>query len=67
MEKTYIVEGMSCNGCASAVENAIKDYYPTATVRIDLQTQRVTVKGMGDDAEVQKAVENAGYTYRGVA
>lgn len=65
MEKIYIVEGMSCNGCASAVENAIKDHFPAATVRIDLQTKRVTIDGINDDTVVQKVVENAGYTYGG--
>lgn len=65
MEKTYIVEGMSCSGCANAVENAIKDRFPAATVRIDLQTKRVTVAGISDDTLVQKAVETAGYTYGG--
>ena len=65
MAKTYVVEGMSCNGCASAVENSIKEVFPAADVQIDLQGKRVTINGINDDDMVQKAVEKAGYTYTG--
>ena len=65
MEKTYIVEGMSCNGCAHAVENSIKEMFPAAQVQIDLQGNRVVIYGTNDDGKVQKAVEKAGYRYVG--
>jgi copper chaperone len=65
MEKTYIVEGMSCDGCANAVERSIKDSFPAATVRVDIHAKCVTVEGIIDDSMVQKAVEKAGYIYGG--
>ncbi len=67
MAKTYIVEGMSCDGCARTVQNSIKDMLPAAEVQIDLQSKRLTVDGINDDDLVQKAVEKAGYTYAGLA
>ena len=65
MAKTYIVKGMSCNGCARAVETAIKEVFPVAQVQVDLKGKRVTIDGINDDDMVQKAVEKAGYSYAG--
>ncbi|MCW8889386.1 MAG: heavy-metal-associated domain-containing protein [Sedimenticola sp.] len=67
MSKTYIVEGMSCGGCASSVEQAIKAVAQQASVDVKLEGGLVTVSGVEDDAMVQQAVEDAGFTYAGVA
>jgi copper chaperone len=65
MEKTYRVEGMTCNGCAQSVEKAINSVAPTATVKVDLEKQQVTVKNCHSDALVAQAVEEAGFAYGG--
>jgi len=65
MSKTYRVTGMTCSGCARAVENAIKAAVPGAGVRVDVASGRVTVDGAADDIAVRKAVDEAGFTYAG--
>lgn len=65
MARTYEVDGMTCQGCANSVRNAITKEIPTATVVVDLASANVTVEP-ADDAAVQRAVEVAGFNYRGV-
>lgn len=65
MKKTYKVEGMSCGGCASSVEQAIKALAPAATVEVELDKGLVSVAGVEDDELVKSAVEEAGFTYAG--
>ncbi|MES9899685.1 MAG: heavy-metal-associated domain-containing protein [Sedimenticola sp.] len=67
MSKTYKVEGMSCGGCSSSVEQAIKSAAPGAGVQVELDGGLVTVDGVDDDAVVAKAVEDAGFTFVGPA
>ncbi len=65
MRKTYEVDGMTCGGCANTLRNALTAEIPTATVVVDLDGAKVTVEP-ADDAAVQRAVEVAGFNYRGV-
>ncbi|MES9884028.1 MAG: heavy-metal-associated domain-containing protein [Sedimenticola sp.] len=67
MSKTYKVEGMSCGGCSSSVEQAIKAAAPGASVEVQLDGGLVTVDGIDEDAVVAKAVEDAGFTFVGLA
>jgi copper chaperone len=67
MSKTYKVEGMSCGGCASSVEQAIKTAAQEARVEIKLEGGLVTVTGVEDDDLVKQAVEDAGFTFAGIA
>ena len=67
MAKTYVVKGMSCGGCAGSVEQAIKAAAPTASVEVILDGGLVKVAGVEDDALVQKAIEDAGFTFEGEA
>jgi copper chaperone len=66
MQKIYRVEGMTCCGCASAVEQAIKNAAPGAEVKANSVADEVTVTGVDDDALVQTAVEDAGFDFGGV-
>lgn len=66
MSKVYEVDGMTCQGCANSLTNAITKEIPTASVVVDLENARVTVEPP-DDEKVQRAVEVAGFNYRGVA
>lgn len=65
MAKTYKVEGMSCGGCTSAVEQAIKAVAEQAKVSIQLEGGLVTVDGVEDDRLIEQAVEDAGFTFAG--
>jgi copper chaperone len=65
MKKTYKVEGMSCGGCSSSVEQAIKAVIPGASVLVELDGGLVFVNGVDDDELVKNAVEEAGFTYAG--
>lgn len=70
MAKTYNVLGMTCQGCANAVSNAIKEAVPGATIDVNLESNAVTVEsaaGAEDDCIVKKAVEMAGFEYAGAA
>ncbi|MCH7937291.1 MAG: heavy-metal-associated domain-containing protein [Proteobacteria bacterium] len=67
MTKTYRVLGMTCDGCAKAVTNAIKTATPEAAVEVDLDAKQVTVEGAGDDSAIQQAIESAGFEYGGPA
>ena len=67
MARIYKVEGMSCGGCTSSVEKAIRAAAPGADVTVQLEGGLVTVEGIDDDGLVRQAVEDAGFTYAGAA
>ncbi|MEE9357805.1 heavy-metal-associated domain-containing protein [Candidatus Vondammii sp. HM_W22] len=66
MSKIYKVEGMSCGGCVSSVEQAIKSAAPSATVSVVLESGLVTVDGVDDDGMIAQAVDDAGFTFAGI-
>jgi len=66
MSEKYKVDGMTCDGCARSVTNAITKLAPNAKVAVDLSTGTVTVDGAAVDA-VKSAVENAGFDFVGTA
>ena len=66
MTDTYLVSGMTCEGCSRSVTKAIEAAIPGATVEVDLAAGRVAVGG-GEAAQVAQAVEDAGFDYGGPA
>ena len=61
-QRTYIVEGMTCEHCVDAVRAEVSGLPGVSTVDIDLDTKLVQVAGDDiDDAAVFAAVEEAGY------
>ena len=61
-QRTYIVEGMTCEHCVDAVRSEVSGLPGVTTVDIDLDTKLVQVAGDDiDDAAVVAAVEEAGY------
>ncbi len=66
MTDTYIVGGMTCEGCSRSVAKAIEAAIPGASVEVDLASGRITVTG-GDASLVAQAVEDAGFDYGGPA
>lgn len=66
MTTIYKVDGMSCDGCARAVESAIRTAAPeVGAVSVDLAGGRVTVEGAVAEAVVAEAVDDAGFTFAG--
>ena len=65
MTETYRVGGMNCGGCVAAVTQAIKRVDPTAKVAIDLDSGNVRIDGRLARDAVQRAVEEAGFSFEG--
>lgn len=55
------VTGMTCEGCAKAVERVIKAQDPRATVKIDLGAGRVEADTAANPAALIAAITAAGY------
>ena len=65
VERTYVVEGMTCGHCKAAVEQEVGALTGVDEVRVDLSSGRVTVVGDAiDDEAVAAAVDEAGYAVR---
>ncbi len=63
MEKKLTIEGMSCGHCSARVEKALSTLDgATATVDLETKTATVTLSHEVPDADLKKAVEDAGYT-----
>jgi len=60
---TLSVDGMTCQGCARAVANALARVV-TGPVEVDLDRKEVRVPDGSDMASVVRAVEDAGYDVR---
>jgi copper chaperone len=62
MEQTYVVQGMTCGHCTSAVEEEVGAVHGVVSVTADLDTKRVVVQGEDyAEAEIRAAIEEAGY------
>lgn len=56
------VQGMTCGHCDAAVERAVHAVDPSATVRIDRATGRVSIgNATVDPAALRRAIEDEGY------
>ncbi len=59
--KQYNVSGMSCAACSARVEKAVGSVPGVTSCSVSLLTNSMGVEGTATDAEIIKAVENAGY------
>lgn len=64
MAQNYRVTGMTCGGCARAVETAIKAVAPSASVTVDLAAAKISVDGASEE-QVKTAVDEAGFSFEG--
>ncbi len=64
-ECLYRVEGMKCNHCKDSVERAIKKVKGVENAEVNLERQTVKVKGTAGAEAVRKAVEEAGFDFKG--
>ncbi|BBE72296.1 heavy-metal-associated domain-containing protein [Oharaeibacter diazotrophicus] len=55
------VGGMTCGGCAKAVEKAVARTDPAAKVTVDLPTGKVRIESATPAAAFAEAIEAAGY------
>jgi len=55
------VEGMTCQGCVTAVTKAIRRLDPGASVDVDLDHGRVHVMTQAQSVDVAQALNQAGY------
>ena len=68
VNKTYLVEGMTCNHCKARVEKSIKTITGVDDVTADPVSGKVKVSGNEiDGLKVKEVVEDAGYSFMGEA
>ena len=62
MEKTMLIEGMTCAHCKARVEKAL-NAIPGVKARVDLEAKKayIEISGAVADDELRRAVEDAGY------
>ncbi len=57
----YTVTGMSCAACSARVEKAVSQVPGVTSCSVSLLTNSMGVEGTANVADIEKAVENAGY------
>ena len=62
MKQVFDVEGMSCNHCAKAVTQALRQVDPQAQVQVDLAGKKVEVESAQPRQALAKAIADEGYT-----
>ena len=64
MEKTIMIEGMSCEHCVRRVEKALKEIDGITEVKVILEDNKAVVETTGqvEDKDLVDAVSDAGYT-----
>ena len=60
MERKMVIEGMMCAHCQAHVEKALNSL-PGVTAVVSLADKTATVTGDAAEADLKKAVEEAGY------
>lgn len=64
---TYKVEGMTCGGCVRSVTKALEQALAGTTIEVTLESGSVEITGDHQAAQVEQAVEDAGFDFAGVA
>lgn len=59
---TLSIQGMRCEGCATKVEEALREVPGVATVAVDLQHNTAIVEGGGEPDNLVSAVRSAGFS-----
>lgn len=59
---TYIIEGMNCNHCRTAVEKALADVEGVESVSVELASKEARIVGHADFEALAKAVGDIGFT-----
>ena len=61
MAQTIEIQGMSCEGCETTVEEALASVNGVTSVHVDRDTDSATVEGEPSRDELEQAVTDAGY------
>ena len=62
MTKTISIEGMHCQHCVAAVNEALQAVPGVISVAVSLESNNAVVEGAGlDDAALKAAVEDTGF------
>ena len=62
----YTVEGMHCNHCKAAVEQSVGKLKGVETCEATPAANALVVTGTASENDVRKAVEQAGFEFKGV-
>jgi len=62
MKQVFDVQGMSCNHCAKAVTQALRQLDPQAQVQVDLAGKKVEVESAQPRQALAEAIAAEGYT-----
>lgn len=62
----YTVEGMHCNHCKAAVEQAVSKLKGVESCEATPSANTLVVTGNAQENDIRKAVEQAGFEYKGV-
>lgn len=57
----FVIQSMSCGGCASRIAQAVKNLDAKAKIEVDLPTKTLRVDSTEDRASVTAALTEAGY------
>ncbi|ONI80095.1 hypothetical protein ALI22I_42475 [Saccharothrix sp. ALI-22-I] len=57
----FVVQGMTCGGCATKVTNAVQGVSGVTDVTVDITGGKLSVTGSADEAAITAAVEGVGY------
>lgn len=60
------IDGMSCNHCVMAVKKALTSLDNVGEVEVNLSRGSATITGEVDLKEIEKVINQLGYTYKGV-
>lgn len=67
MTKTIAIEGMHCQHCVAAVNEALEAVSGVTSVKVSLEKNNAVVEGEGlDDAALKAAVEDTGFDVAGI-
>lgn len=62
----YNIEGMHCNHCRRAVEEATMKVKGVTMAEANVGSKTLTINGNPKEEDIRKAVEEAGFTYKGI-
>jgi copper chaperone CopZ len=61
----YVVPGISCGHCKSAIEGEVAKIRGVDSVEVDIAERTVTVSGSAGDDSLRAAIDEAGYEVAG--
>lgn len=64
--RTYLVPGMTCDHCRTAINSALAGLPGVDAVDVHLDTKEVHVAGAAEETAVRHAIDDAGYDVAGV-